>query len=214
MVGQLVQNGFVKRVDHIYALDENNLGRLERMGKKSISNLLAGIEASKRQPLWRLIFGLGILHVGSTAARELSVHFGRMEALQNASFAELVRVPNTGEVVAASIRDWFQNPDNIALIKALREHGLNFGEVDHSEAKSETLRGTTWVITGTLSQPREMFEELIRQHGGRATGSVSKKTNFVLAGEDAGSKLEKARQLGIRIVTEKEFREMAGKFSG
>ena len=214
MVGQLVENGFVKRVDHIYALDENNLGRLERMGKKSISNLLAGIEASKRQPLWRLIFGLGILHVGSTAARELSVHFGRMEALQNASFAELVRVPNTGEVVAASIRDWFQNPDNIALIKALKEHGLNFGEVDRSEAKSETLRGTTWVITGTLSQPREMFEELIRQHGGRATGSVSKKTNFVLAGEDAGSKLEKARQLGIRIVTEKEFREMAGKFSG
>ena len=134
-----------------------------------------------------------------------------MEALQNASFAELVRVPNTGEVVAASIRDWFQNPDNIALIKALREHGLNFGAVDHSEAKSETLRGTTWVITGTLSQPREMFEELIRQQGGRATGSVSKKTNFVLAGEDAGGKLEKARQLGIRIVTEKEFREMAGK---
>jgi DNA ligase (NAD+) len=211
MVGQLVQNGFVKRVDHIYALDENNLGRLERMGKKSISNLLAGIEASKRQPLWRLIFGLGILHVGATAARELSVHFGRMDALRNASFAELVRVPNTGEVVAASIRDWFQNPDNIALIESLKEHRLNFGEVDRSGAKSETLRGTTWVITGALRQPREMFEELIRQHGGRATGSVSKKTNFVLAGDDAGSKLEKARQLGIRIVTEKEFREMAGK---
>jgi DNA ligase (NAD+) len=214
MVGQLVENGFVKRVDHIYTLDEKNLGRLERTGKKSISNLLAGIEASKRQPLWRLIFGLGILHVGATAARELAAHFGRMEALQNASFAELVRVPNTGEVVAASIRDWFENPDNIALIKALKEHGLNFGEADRSEAKSETFRGTSWVITGTLSEPREMFEDLIRQHGGRSTGSVSKKTNYVLAGEDAGGKLEKARQLGIRIVTEKEFREMTWKFSG
>jgi DNA ligase (NAD+) len=157
-----------------------------------------------------LIFGLGILHVGATAARELATHFGKMEALQNASLTDLLRVPNTGEVVAASIRDWFQNPDNIALIKALKRHGLNFGEADRAEAKSESLRGTSWVITGTLSQPREIFEELIRQHGGRATGSVSKKTDYVLAGEDAGSKLEKARQLGIRVVTEKEFREMAG----
>jgi DNA ligase (NAD+) len=210
MVEQLVGNGLVKRVDHIYELDENKLGRLERMGTKSISNLLAGIQASKAQPLWRLIFGLGILHVGATAARELATHFGKMEALQNASLTDLLRVPNTGEVVAASIRDWFQNPDNIALIKALKRHGLNFGEADRAEAKSETLRGTSWVITGTLSQPREIFEELIRQHGGRATGSVSKKTDYVLAGEDAGSKLEKARQLGIRVVTEKEFREMAG----
>jgi DNA ligase (NAD+) len=210
MVEQLVGNGLVKRVDHIYELDENKLSRLERMGTKSISNLLMGIEASKRQPLWRLIFGLGILHVGATAARELANHFGKMEALENASLTELLRVPNTGEVVAASIGDWFQNPDNIALIKALKRHGLNFGEADRSETKSETLRGTSWVITGTLSRPREIFEELIRQHGGRATGSVSKKTDYLLAGEDAGSKLEKARQLGISVVTEKEFREMTG----
>jgi DNA ligase (NAD+) len=209
MVGQLVENGLVKRVDHIYELDENKLRRLERMGKKSISNLLDGIEASKRQPLWRLIFGLGILHVGATAARELATHFGSMEALQNASPAELLRAPNTGEVVAASIREWFQNPDNIALLKALRKHGLNFGETDRAEAKSETLRGTSWVITGRLSESREILEELIRQHGGRVTGSVSKKTDYVLAGEEAGSKLEKARQLGIKIISEKEFRDMA-----
>lgn len=210
MVEQLVGKGLVKRVDHIYELDKNKLSRLERMGTKSISNLLAGIEASKAQPLWRLIFGLGILRVGATAARELATHFGKMEALQKASFTDLLRVPNTGEVVAASIRDWFQNPDNIALIKALKRHGLNLGEADRAEAKSETLRGTSWVITGTLSQPREIFEELIRQHGGRAMGSVSKKTDYLLAGEDAGSKLEKAGRLGIRVLTEKEFREMAG----
>jgi DNA ligase (NAD+) len=211
MVGQLVENGFVRRVDQIYELDEDKLGRLERMAKKSISNLLGGIEASKAQPLWRLIFGLGILHVGATAARELATHFGRMKALQNASLADLLRVPNTGEVVAGSIHDWFSNPDNIALIEALKRHGLNFGQADRVEAKSETLRGTSWVITGTLSESREKFEELIRRRGGRTTGSVSKKTDYVLAGEDPGSKLSKAQQLGIRIVTEDEFRVMAGK---
>jgi len=210
MVGQLVESGLVKRVDQIYELDEGKLGRLERMAKKSIANLLGGIEASKAQPLWRLIFGLGILHVGATAARELATHFGRMEALQNASLADLLRVPNTGEVVAGSIHDWFLDPDNIALIEALKRHGLNFGQADRVEAKSETFRGTSWVITGTLSENREKFEELIRRHGGRTTGSVSKKTTHVLAGEDAGSKLSKARQLGIRIVTEDEFRAMAG----
>ena len=133
-----------------------------------------------------------------------------MEALQNASLADLLRVPNTGEVVAGSIDDWFSNPDNIALIEALKRHGLNFGQADRLEAKSETLRGTSWVITGTLSESREKFEELIRRHGGRTTGNVSKKTDYVLAGEDPGSKLSKARQLGTRIVTEDEFRALAG----
>src|SRR5208337_5335222 len=134
MVEQLVAKGLVKRVDHIYELDETKLSRLDRMGKRSISNLLNGIEASKKQPLWRLIFGLGILHVGSTAARELADHFHTMEALQAASLEELIRAPNTGEVVGTSIRDWFQNPDSIGLIKALKQHGLNFGEADRDEA--------------------------------------------------------------------------------
>jgi DNA ligase (NAD+) len=133
-----------------------------------------------------------------------------MEALQNASLVDLLRVPNTGEVVAGSIHDWFSNADNIALTTALKRHGLNFGQTDRVEAKSGTFRGTSWVITGTLSESREKFEELIRQHGGRTTGSVSKKTDYVLAGEDPGSKLDKARQLGIKVVTEKRFREMTG----
>jgi DNA ligase (NAD+) len=208
MVEQLVEKGLVKRVDHIYELDEAKLSQLDRMGKKSISNLLNGIEASKKEPLWRLIFGLGILHIGSTAARELADHFKTMEALQGASLEELTRVPNAGEVVATSIRDWFQNPDNIALIKALKRHGLNFGETDRDEAVSDTLRGTSWVITGTLTESREVFEELIRRNGGRMTGNVSKKTDYLLVGEDAGSKLEKARQLGVKIVDEAEFRQL------
>jgi DNA ligase (NAD+) len=211
MVEQLVTKGLVKRVDHLYELDEEKLNQLDRMGKKSISNLLEGIAASKKQPLWRLIFGLGILHVGAIAARELAEYFKTLEALQNASIDELIRVPNTGEVVGTSIRDWFQNSDNIALIEALKERGLNFGEGDRREIGGHALRGTTWVITGTLSEPREIFEELIRGHGGRVASSVSKKTNYLLAGEDAGSKQNKARQLGIEIVDEGKFRGMTGK---
>jgi DNA ligase (NAD+) len=210
MVEQLVGKGLVKRVDHIYELDETKLNQLDRMGKKSISNLLNGIEASKKQPLWRLIFGLGILHVGSTAARELADHFNTLGALQGASLEKLTRVPNTGEVVGTSIRDWFQNPDNIALIKALQEHGLNFGEAGRDEVENDSLGGTSWVITGTLSESREVFEERIRRNGGRVTASVSKKTDYLLAGKDAGSKLEKARQLGVKIVDEGKFRELAG----
>lgn len=167
-----------------------------------------GIEASKKQPLWRLIFGLGILHVGATAARALADHFKALETLQSASIDELTRVPNTGAVVGSSIRDWFQDPDNIALIKALKKHGLNLGIADRQDTEGDALRGTTWVITGTLSEPREVFEELIRGNGGRVTSSVSKKTNYLLAGDDAGSKLERARQLGVAIVEEGKFREM------
>jgi DNA ligase (NAD+) len=208
MVKQLVEKGLVRRVDHIYELDRDKLDTLERMGEKSISNLLNGINASKRRPLWRLIFGLGILHVGATAARELADHFHTLEALQKATLEELIRAPNTGEIVSRSIRDWFDNPDNIALVKALKHHGLNFGESDSRENQGRVLRSSTWVITGTLSEPREVFEELIRRNGGRVASGVSKKTTYLLAGEDAGSKLDKARTLGVEIIDEAKLREM------
>ncbi|MBV8899242.1 MAG: NAD-dependent DNA ligase LigA [Verrucomicrobia bacterium] len=205
MVAQLVDAGFVRRLDHIYDLTAEQLGRLERMGNKSISNLLNAIEASKKQPLWRLVFGLGILHVGATASRELASYFGTLDALRSAGVEELTRAHNTGYVMAQSIYDWFRNPDNAALIEALRRHGLNFGHKGEAQALSNKLAGTTWVITGTLSRPRDDFEELIRQHGGRITSSISKKTNYLLAGDEAGSKLPKARQLGVQVVGEKEF---------
>jgi DNA ligase (NAD+) len=207
LVTQLVEQGLVKQVDHIYALNEAALSGLERMGKKSIQNLLDAIAASKKQPLWRLIFGLGILHVGATAARELADFFSTLDALRDASVEDLQRAPNTGEIVARSIKDWFSDPDNRALIEALRKHGLNFGG-GKEERLDDKLVGTTWVITGTLSEPREAFAHLIRRHGGRLTSSVSGKTNFVLAGTDAGSKLDKARGLGVRVVSEEEFRRL------
>jgi DNA ligase (NAD+) len=207
LVTQLVEQGLVKRVDHIYALDETALSRLERMGKKSSQNLLNAIEASKKQPVWRLVFGLGILHVGATAARELADFFGTLDALCDASVEELQRAPNTGEIVARSIKDWFSDPNNRALIGALRKHGLNFGS-GKEEQLDDKLAGTTWVITGTLGEAREVFADLIRKHGGRLTSSVSGKTNFLLAGTDAGGKLDKARGLGVRVVNEEEFRRL------
>ncbi len=204
MVAQLVATGLVRRLDHIYDLTAEGLSGLERMGKKSVENLLRAIEASKAQPLWRLIFGLGIPHVGATAARELAAYFRTMDALRAASVAELTAAPNTGEIMAQSLHDWFRNPDNAALLDALRRHGLKFGESDGEQAAalSDRLAGTSWVLTGTLSQPRDHFEELIRAHGGRVAGSVSKKTSYVLAGEDAGSKLDKARKLGVKVIGE------------
>ena len=208
MVAQLVERGLVKRVDHIYALDETGLAGLERMGPKSIHNLLSAIEASKKQPFWRLIFGLGILHVGATAARELADFFGNLDGLGAATVEELQKAPNTGEVVARTIRDWFDSKDNQALIEALRRYGLNFGGRAEASKVDDRLEGTTWVITGTLSQPREVFADLIRSHGGRLTSTVSGKTDFLLAGDEAGSKLEKARSLSVRVVSEQEFRRL------
>jgi DNA ligase (NAD+) len=210
MVAQLVERGLVKRIDHIYELDEEALNGLERMGKKSVRNLLDAIEASKKQPWWRLIFGLGILHVGATAARELADFFRTLDALSKASLEELQKAPNTGDVVAGSIRDWFDNKDNQELIEALRRHGLSFGGGEETAKVDDRLEGTTWVITGTLSESREVFADLIRSHGGRLAASVSGKTDFLLAGEEAGSKLERARSLGVRVVNEEEFRRLIG----
>jgi len=179
------------------------------MGEKSISNLLNAIERSKSRPLWRLIFGLGILHVGVSASRALADHFPNLDAIMKGSVEELQRIPDVGEVVGRSIYDFFREPGNLEMIEKLRGAGLQFkGEektLDHSGSK---MKGTTWVITGTLGQSRDEIAEMIIAHGGKVSGSVSKKTSFVLAGEDAGSKLEKAKKLGIRVVNEAELRKM------
>jgi DNA ligase (NAD+) len=185
---------------------------IPRTGEKSIQNLLEGIETSKTRPLWRLIFGLGILHVGATGARNLAQHFHTIEPLMNASADELQRIPDVGEIMSESIHAYFRDEHNRALLTRLREAGLNMGESDpkHVPAAGAPLAGTTWVITGTLSQEREAIAEMIRQRGGKVSSSVSKKTTYLLAGEEAGSKLAKAKELGVRVVNEAEFREMTG----
>jgi len=209
MVGQLVENKMLQDVSDIYQLNAAGLNELERMGEKSVSNLLSAVERSKSRPLWRLIFGLGILHVGVSASRALSNHFPHFDAIRNASVEELQRLPDVGEVVGRSIFDFFREPGNLETIEKLRAAGLQFKGAEKTPGDSAaTMKGTTWVITGTLSQSRDEIAEVIIAHGGKVSGSVSKKTSFVLAGEDAGSKLEKAKKLGIRIIDEAGLRTM------
>jgi len=212
MVEQLVTHGLVRDVSEIYKLDAERMAVIPRTGTKSIENLLAGITESKARPLWRLIFGLGILHVGVTGARNLAQHFHTIDPMLSAAPGEFERIPDIGEIMGQSIFAFFRDEHNRALIERLRTAGLNMGEQDprHVPATNAPLAGTTWVITGTLSQEREVIAELIRKHGGKVSSSISKKTSFLLAGEEAGSKLAKAESLGVKIVSEEEFRGMIG----
>jgi DNA ligase (NAD+) len=209
MVEQLVSRGLVRQVSDVYRLTNEQLAELERMGEKSVANLLAAIVRSKQQPLWRLLFGIGILHVGVSAARALADHFLNLDALMEATAEELQRIPDVGEVVGASIAQFFREPGNREMIERLRAAGLRLTSQPKAKPTGASkIKDTTWVITGTLSQPREEIAELILQRGGKVSGSVSKKTSFVLAGEEAGSKLEKAKKLGVPIVDEAAFRRM------
>lgn len=205
VVAQLVDAGLVKQPADFYDLTELNLARLERQGAKSIENLLKAISESRQQPPWRLVFGLGILHVGVTAARTLMEFFGSVPKLAAASVEDLLRCEEIGEVMAASVYEWFRDERNQQLLARLAEAGVTMVQ-QQTEPTSDALAGTTWVITGSLSQGREEIAEIIRAHGGKVSGSVSKKTSFVLAGEEAGSKLEKAVKLGVPVVDEATFR--------
>jgi len=207
VVAQLVDTKLVGDVADLYALNELLLARLERVGAKSIDNYLKAIEASKQQDPWRLVFALGILHVGAGGARKLLEHFGGIDAIAKASVEELTQCPDIGAIVAPSIHAWFHDAENLALLDRLRSAGLNFTQKAVAAA-SDKLNGTTWVITGTLSQDRDTIADLIRAHGGKVSGSVSGKTTYLLAGEDAGSKLDKAVKLGVKILTEADFRAL------
>ncbi|HSH37223.1 MAG TPA: NAD-dependent DNA ligase LigA [Chthoniobacterales bacterium] len=211
MVTQLVKSDLVHDYADIYSLDAEKLAKLERVGEKSIRNLLDAIERSKARPLWRLIFALGVLHVGVTSSRALANHFRSMERLMNSSVDELQQIPDVGEVVGASIHAFFQEPANRDVIARLAAAGLQTMDdepASSGDAAASPFAETTWVITGTLSQPRDEIAETIIARGGRVSGSVSKKTSYVLAGEEAGSKLEKAKKLGVRVIDEAEFRRM------
>ncbi len=208
MVEQLVEKQLVQDVSDIYELTKEKMSILQRMGEKSIANLLGAIEGSKTRPLWRLIFALGILHVGVSSARSLADHFGSLDELMNASVDELQRIPDVGEVVAQSIHDYFQEPRNRKVIAHLEKLGVRPTVEPKKKTRDSAIAGSTFVITGTLSQPRDEIAETIIARGGKVSGSVSKKTNYVLAGEDAGSKLEKAKQLGVRVIDESEFRKL------
>jgi DNA ligase (NAD+) len=213
LAAQLVKSGLVKDVADLYSLKMEKLLTLERMGKKSAQNFLDALEASKTRDLWRLIFGLGILHVGSGGAKSLARSFGAIDAIANATIEQLTDAEDVGEVIAQSIHSWFRNERNQKLIERLRDAGLaltsKMPPLVAQTAATGPLSGKTFVLTGTLpTLKREEAAAKIEAAGGRVSGSVSKSTDFVLTGEDAGSKLAKAEQLGVKVITEAEFLEM------
>jgi DNA ligase (NAD+) len=212
LVEQLVTAGLVKDPADLYRLTLEQLAGLERMAEKSARNVLDGIEASKRGDLWRLIFGLGILHVGAGAARSLASHFGALEKLAAAGEDELLAIHDIGEVMARSIVTWFADEENRELLRRLRESGVHRTAAKTAPVSGgKEIAGKTFVLTGTLSEPRENVAERIRAAGGKVAGSVSKKTDYVIAGENAGSKLADAQRLGVKILSEGEFAKLAEK---
>ena len=208
LVNQLVERGLVSDFADLYALTAETLESLDRMGEKSAANVLAQLERSKGNELWRVLFGVGIRHVGERAAQVLARRFGSLEGLQAASLEELEAVPDVGQVVAASVRSFLDEPRNRTLFERLGEAGVNFVEPDVAgdQSTGATLEGLTFVLTGTLeSQSREEARRAIEQAGGKVTSSVSKRTSYVVTGADPGSKAQKAAALGIPTLSEAEF---------
>jgi DNA ligase (NAD+) len=204
LVNQLTDRGMVKNVADIYKLTKTDLLSLERMGDKSAQNVLDEIEASKNLPLERVIYGLGIRMVGERTAQFLAEHFGSMDELMNASEEELQNVTEVGPRIASSIIEFFREPSNRKLMDRLRVSGLTF--TGKKKLRGTKLAGKTFVLTGTLTRhTRDQAKQLIEDAGGRVSGSVSKKTDYVVAGADAGSKLDKANELGVRVISEKEL---------
>ena len=204
VVENLVKAGLVKTPGDLYFLHEEDVAELERMGKKSAQNLLSAIEKSKSQDLSRLLFAFGIRQVGQKAGKILAQRFGSLDNLQSATVEELTQVDDIGAITAQSIVDWFASPQSQHLIARLKEAGVNM----QAEQKGEDQRfaGKTFVLTGTLDRfTRAEATKMIENRGGKAAGSVSKKTTYVVAGEAAGSKLRKAQELGVPVLTQEEF---------
>ncbi|NBI82703.1 NAD-dependent DNA ligase LigA [Clostridiaceae bacterium] len=204
----LIDAGLVKSAADLYTLEAAQVEQLERMGKKSANNLIAGISDSKSRDLSRLLFAFGIRHVGQKAGKILSNHFGSLDAVLSASEEEMTEIRDIGATTAQSIAQWRGQEQSRHLIERLRAAGVNF--TGEQTAESDLFAGKTIVVTGTLATlSRKDATDLIEKLGGKASGSVSKKTSFVVAGEAAGSKLKKANDLGIPVLTEDEFLQMA-----
>ena len=210
IVELLLQSGRINDIADLYSLKVEDVETLERMGKKSAQNLIDAIEASKNVGLARLIYALGIREIGEVAASALSARFGSLEVLSSATAEEISEIENFGEVTAEYVVDFFSHPQNIALCKRLEAVGVLVTDI--SEPVGNLFEGKSFVLTGTLpTMSRDEASALIKKNGGKVVGSVSKKTDMVLAGDAAGSKLTKAQTLGIRIISEEELLEMIEK---
>ena len=203
----LINSGLVKDASDLYYLEAEPVAQLDRMGDKSAKNLIAAIENSKQAGLARLLCAFGIRQVGQKAAKVLASYYGDLDELMASDAEALTTIPDIGGITAGFIVEWFQNPQSQDLINKLRAAGVSFKS--REEKKDDRFTGLTFVLTGTLSRfTREEASAIIESFGGKASSSVSKKTTYVLAGENAGSKLTKAESLGIKIISEEEFETM------
>jgi DNA ligase (NAD+) len=207
----LYQQGLIRHFIDLYTIRKEQLLELPRFADKSAQNLIDAIEKSKTTSLARFLFALGILHVGEFAAKQLAKNFEKLDELFRIEADRIVGIKQMGDKLAASISGFFSEKENLKTLEDLKKLGLHLANPDYVPAGKEKkglFDGLSFVITGALSKPREAFEEMIEQNGGRAAGSVSKKTSYVLAGEDAGSKLAKAKELGVKVITEEQFMKM------
>lgn len=208
IINQLLLNNVIHNISDLYYITYDDLIKLERMGDKSAKNLLNAIEESKLRDLDRVVFGLGISLIGSKAALLIAEHFKSMDKLIKAEFEELIKIPEIGTKMADSIVAFFKEKQNLRIIDRLKSAGVNMEKLK-SEKVSNIFEGMTFVLTGALDKyTRDEAAKLIEKRGGKVTGSVSKKTNFVLIGSDPGSKLQKAQSLGVKIIDEKQFEDM------
>ena len=209
VMNQLIENGLVKTPADLYDLTPADLKPLERMGDKSAANAVAAIYQSRENDLWRLIFALGIRQVGEKAAKTLAAHFGTMDALLSATEEELTAIADVGPITAGYIRQWVESPQSRDLLERLRAAGVNM--TCREEQTDRRFAGMTFVLTGALEKfTREEAGEMIERRGGKAASSVSKRTTYVVTGANAGSKLRKAQELGVPVLTEDEFLALLG----
>ena len=211
LVEQLVDAGIISTLPDLYHLDMQKLANLERMAEKSAQNIIDALIASKKTTLPRFLFGLGIRHAGESTAKALAKHFGSLDAIMNASEAQLLEVADIGPIVASSIRLFFDQAHNREIVQQLKDCGFEWpeGQALNADQGPRPLLGQTFVITGTLpSLSRDEAKDLIEAAGGKVSGSVSKKTNFLLAGTEAGSKLDKAISLGVTVIDQSQLHAM------
>ena len=204
VIQQLIDSGLISNAADLYSLHAADVAKLDRMGEKSAENLIRAIENSKANDLSRLLYGLGIRQVGEKAAKVLAARFGSFDALANASEEELTAIDDVGPITARYLREWLESPQSKDLIARLKVAGVNMES--RTKPVDSRFAGQTFVLTGALTHfTRDEAAEMIEQRGGKAAGSVSKKTTCVVAGENAGSKLKKAQELQIPVLTEEEF---------
>ena len=206
---QLLDAELINNIDDLYSLDYEKVAMLERTGEKSVTNLKNAIEASKQNDLSKLLFAFGIRHIGSKAAKLMAERFGNIDAILSAEVEDFESIEGYGHIMAVAAAEFFKLPETKLMIERLREQGVNMNSL--KEVKDSRFAGKTFVLTGTLpTLTRNEASEIIESFGGKTSSSVSKKTDYVLAGEEAGSKLDKANKLGVTVISEEEFREMIG----